>query len=74
MGRAALACAGVGLPRANFRDFAPRAAPPAEKVIQSLAQLQHAFELELAFLRVIEAAEQVRALAEPGRDSGVGED
>ena len=42
-------------------------AAPADDVVRALNRLNHTLELELAVLRVEQAAEQLRAIAQPWR-------
>jgi hypothetical protein len=44
--------------------------PPADDVVRALRRLNNAIELELALLRVQQAVQQLRAVAEPWRSAG----
>jgi len=41
--------------------------PPADDVVRALKRLNNAIEIELALLRVQQAVQQLRAVAEPWR-------
>jgi len=44
--------------------------PPADDVVRALKRLNNAIAIELALLRVQQAAQQLRAVAEPWRLAG----
>jgi hypothetical protein len=49
--------------RAEPPPARPPPVPPADDVVRALKRLNHTLELELAVLRVEQAAEQLRAVA-----------